>query len=86
MENKTMSGFLNYWLEQVMRGNVRQSTYMAYRGYIVNHIQEHLGTEKLIELKTERLQKFIAILQTKQYARFYSCYGVHSNARLIMNT
>lgn len=68
MENKTMSGFLNYWLEQVMRGNVRQSTYMAYRGYIVNHIQEHLGTEKLIELKTERLQKFIAILQTKRLA------------------
>jgi integrase len=59
----TLGGFLDYWLETAIKDNVRQSTFMAYRGYIENHIKKRLGTETLTELKAERLQMFIAELR-----------------------
>lgn len=68
MEYKTVGEFLNYWLEQIVRGSVRQSTYMAYRGYIVNHLQERIGGEVLADLRAERLQGVIAELQAKGLA------------------
>ena len=41
---------------------------MAYRGYITNHIQDSIGEDTLADLKTERLQGFIATLQAKRLA------------------
>ncbi|MDR3216800.1 MAG: hypothetical protein LBT55_05230, partial [Clostridiaceae bacterium] len=45
----TLGGFLDGWLNTVIKGNVRQSTYAAYRGYIENHIKPHIGKESLTE-------------------------------------
>jgi len=70
---KTVGEFLSYWLENVMRGNVRQSTYMAYKGYIDNHIAKAIGSQNLMDLKTERLQGFIALLQGKDLASKTIC-------------
>jgi integrase len=60
----TTAEFLDYWLNTVIKANVRQSTYTAYRGYIENHIKRRLGDEPLAELNTERLQRFTYELQT----------------------
>jgi hypothetical protein len=68
MGNRTTGEFLNGWLEQAVRGNVRQSTYMAYRGYIVNHLQGQIGGGALADLRAERLQSLIASLQAKGLA------------------
>ncbi len=68
MQNRTAGEFLNYWLEQVVRGSVRQSTYMAYRGYIVNHLQGQIGGDALADLRAERLQGVITALTTKGLA------------------
>jgi integrase len=68
MDNRTTGEFLKYWLEQVIRGNVRQSTYMAYRSYIVNHLQKYIGADALEGLKVERLQGVIATLTAKGLA------------------
>ncbi|MDR1092942.1 MAG: site-specific integrase [Clostridiales bacterium] len=68
MGNRTTGEFLNDWLEQAVRGNVRQSTYMAYRGYIVNHLQEQIGGDALADLRAERLQSVIATLTAKGLA------------------
>jgi hypothetical protein len=78
MANNTTGGFLNYWLERVFRGNVRQSTYMTYRGYITNHLTEAIDAVEIAELRTERFQGFIATLQRKDsqpraFARLCSC-------------
>jgi integrase len=68
MENTTIKGFLKYWLDSVMRGSIRQSSYMAYRGYIENHINPSIGTEELPAVKVERLQAFIGELTEKGLA------------------
>ncbi|MDR3318010.1 MAG: site-specific integrase, partial [Clostridiales bacterium] len=65
MTAQTTGEFLDYWLETVMRNNIRQSTYMAYRGYIENHIRKRIGGEQLIELKVDKLQRLTSELQTE---------------------
>jgi integrase len=67
-EQKTLGEFLDDWLETVIRGNVRQSTYAAYRGYVENHIKPNIGVEILAELSAERLQRFVAKLCGKSLA------------------
>jgi integrase len=59
----TLGEFLDYWLSNAIKNNVRQSTYTAYRGYIENHIKRHIGTEPLKRLKAERLQALVTDLK-----------------------
>lgn len=68
MKMQTTNDYLDYWLERVVRGNVRQSTYMAYHGYIVNHLQESVGQVVLKDLRTEQLQAVVQALQDKGLA------------------
>lgn len=65
---RTIGDYLNYWLNKVISVSVRQSTYTAYRGYIVNHLQRYIGNLALKELSTEHLQEVVCALQEKRLA------------------
>jgi integrase len=66
MDGQTKLGtFLKEWLETVMRDNIRQTSYMAYRNYIYNHINVLLGEKRLTDLKPDMIQSFIRNLRTE---------------------
>lgn len=50
--------WLRLWLENYMRNNLKQSTYVSYRGYIENHIAPAFPNLKLKDLTTRLLQDF----------------------------
>lgn len=58
----TIGEFSDYWLDGIMKGNVRQTTYVAYKGYIENHIKRHMGEFRLNDLYPMDIQKFITEL------------------------
>lgn len=62
--------FLNDWLVNVIKDNVRMSTYMVYHGYVHNHINPLIGDMKLVELRTENIQKFIQTLINDEKRKF----------------
>ena len=45
-----MEDFLEFWLEDIMRPEMTDPSYVAYRNAIVKHINPHLGNTKLIKL------------------------------------
>lgn len=49
-----MEDFLEFWLEDIMRPEMTDPSYVAYRNAIVKHINPHLGNTKLIKLSRER--------------------------------
>ena len=51
--------FLENWLTNVVKGNVRPSTYMVYHGYVHNHINRLIGGMELADLRTENMQNFV---------------------------
>lgn len=50
--------WLNIWLENYMRNNLKQSTYVSYAGYINNHLAPAFPTLKLKDLTARILQDF----------------------------
>jgi integrase len=64
----TLRDFLDYWLETVMRGDIRRTTYAAYRGYIRNHIVPAIGQFPLADIKPDTAQIFVNGLKTKGLA------------------
>lgn len=50
--------WLRLWLKNYMRNNLKQSTYVSYRGYIENHIAPAFPNLKLKDLTTRLLQDF----------------------------
>ncbi|MDR3263893.1 MAG: site-specific integrase [Clostridiales bacterium] len=60
--------FLDMWLENVIKGNVRISTHTAYKGYIENHIKRLLYNEQIKEISIEKIQKFIGQLGSEEKA------------------
>lgn len=61
--------FMENWLNKVIKGNVRLSSYAIYRGYVLNHINRHLGSLPLSSLKTEVLQDFVWKLSNNESNR-----------------
>lgn len=45
-----MEDFLEFWLEDIMRPEMTDPSYVVYRNAIVKHINPHLGNTKLIKL------------------------------------
>ena len=45
-----MEDFLEFCLEDIMRPEMTEPSYVAYRNAIVKHINPHLGNTKLIKL------------------------------------
>ena len=52
-ENILLEEFLEYWLEDVMRPKMKNSSYVAYRNSIHRHIKPHLGKVKLTKFLCE---------------------------------
>lgn len=53
-----MEDFLEFWLEDIMRPEMTDPFYVAYRNAIVKHINPHLGNTKLIKLSRGNVQQF----------------------------
>lgn len=58
-ERQTVSGFLDLWLEQVVRNKNREHTYRSYKGLAENHLKPGLGKLSLEKLSPQRLQTFL---------------------------
>lgn len=54
----TLADWLRYWLETYKMHNLKQSTYVSYRGYIEKHIAIAFPTMKLKDLTARELQEF----------------------------
>ena len=57
-KNMTVEQYLSYWFETYAKRNIKRSTAVSYRGYIVNHVIPKIGSERLSELNTNILQDF----------------------------
>ena len=56
-ENILLEEFLEYWLEDVMRPKMKNSSYVAYRNSIHRHTKPHLGKVKLTKLNRGHIQQ-----------------------------
>ena len=61
----TVIEFVNYWLHDIVKYNVKQSTFSNYSHYSDKWISPYFKNEKLYKLTTEQIQQFINYL-TKQ--------------------
>lgn len=56
-DNISMEEFLEFWLEEVMRPEMADQSYVSYKNAIVKHINPHLGNMKLTKLNRGNVQK-----------------------------
>ena len=52
----TVEKWLNYWLEEIARPNVRDSSYVAYKTAVVKHLVPVIGGQRLDRLEPEHLE------------------------------
>ena len=78
-DNVAMEDFLEFWLEDIMRPEMTDPFYVAYRNAIVKHINPHLGNTKLIKLSRGNVQQ----LYNKE---FKISESVAKLVKTIMNT
>ncbi|MDR3319025.1 MAG: site-specific integrase [Clostridiales bacterium] len=64
----TVRELLEYWLEIVMRDELRKTSYAAYRGYVRNHIVPDVGEYRLTEIMPETVQTLTKTLKAKSLA------------------
>src|SRR6266487_802401 len=74
-----LGDFLNWWLEEVHRLNIRDSTYLRYRGLLNNHILPELGQYQLQKLTTQRIQT----LYNNKLKEKQSPSSVHSMQKIL---
>ena len=55
-ENRTLSAFLDAWLEGTVKGSVKATTYESYERMIRCHIKPELGRQKLKTLAPDHAQ------------------------------
>lgn len=79
--SQTLAGYLDYWLEQVMKPAVRPRTYEGYEGHIRLHIKPGLGTKRLEKLTARDVRMF---LNSKRDAG-YSSRTVHHLHAILRN-
>ncbi|MFI5861409.1 tyrosine-type recombinase/integrase [Streptomyces sp. NPDC051546] len=65
--HRTLSAFLAYWLDSIVKPNLAPLSYVSYEGYVRLYIASHLGTKRLDKLTVrdvrEWLTKLAAICQ-----------------------
>ncbi|MFD9265770.1 tyrosine recombinase XerC [Streptomyces goshikiensis] len=65
--HRTVSAFLSYWLDSIVKPNLAPLSYVSYEGYVRLYIAPHLGTKRLDKLTVrdvrEWLTKLAAICQ-----------------------
>ncbi|NBE56086.1 tyrosine-type recombinase/integrase [Streptomyces sp. YC537] len=48
--HRTLSAFLSYWLDSIVKPNLAPLSYVSYEGYVRLYIAPHLGTKRLDKL------------------------------------
>ncbi|EMF0592627.1 site-specific integrase [Enterococcus faecium] len=66
--NIRVKEYLDFWMEEYVKLNLKYNTYENYRFTIKNHINEYLGKKKLTALSPALLQNFI----NEEYKKGYS--------------
>ena len=65
---QTVKQYMEYWLEEMHRSDIRRNTYVLYRGLLKNHVLPALGHIKLQKLMPEDIQVLYARMQKEEYA------------------
>jgi integrase len=60
-----MKDFLTDWLENIARPRVKEVTFDGYKNIVESYVFPAIGTERLCDLRPERIQKLYAALQRK---------------------
>lgn len=56
-ERVTLEEFLNFWLEEIMRPEMTDPSYVSYKNAITKHINPHLGNVNLTKLNRGKVQQ-----------------------------
>lgn len=67
----TLSEWLNYWIEEVVKPNRAETTVYSYKNIIYNHIEPELGNIPLQQLKPQQIQRY--------YTKLLNEKGLSSN-------
>ncbi len=65
----SLSDFLDKWMEQYVKVNLRHKTQASYQGIINNHLKPNLGYFKVSALSPSNLQDFANNLKKQGYSR-----------------
>ena len=60
--NGTLHDWLEYWLEAIVRQNIKDSTYFSYRRILETHIYPYLGEKNIQKLSCENIQQTVDVL------------------------
>lgn len=76
----TVEKWLNYWLEEIARPNVRDSSYVAYKTAVVKHLIPVIGGQRLDRLEPEHLETVYRRM-TDAGAKPATAHQVHRTVR-----
>lgn len=76
----TVEKWLNYWLEEIARPNVRDSSYVAYKTAVVKHLIPVIGGQRLDRLEPENLETVYRRM-TDAGAKPATAHQVHRTVR-----
>ena len=63
--NGTLHDWLGYWLEVIIKQNIKDSTYFGYRRMLETHIYPYLGEKNIQKLSCEDIQRTVDLLTKK---------------------
>ncbi|MFE3553614.1 tyrosine recombinase XerC [Streptomyces sp. NPDC059193] len=62
--HRTLSAFLSYWLDSIVKPNLAPLSYVSYEGYVRLYIAPHLGTKRLDKLTVRDVREWLTKLAT----------------------
>jgi integrase len=65
LEQQTVQEFMTRWLEEVVKRQNRERTYLKYKMDAENHIYPHIGKIQLCKLTPDHVQSLLNLLATK---------------------
>lgn len=83
---KSLSKFLDAWVESVIKPNRAASTYRQYRWLIDHHIIPHLGKKSVEDVRRTDIQKLIALKATQLVQPKSEKASTHESSKLSRNT
>ncbi len=63
--NMTLAEWIDYWYENIIKGQIEYTTAFGYKNIIENHIKPQLGAYKLQRLSPEHIQKYYTALMNE---------------------
>jgi integrase len=76
----TVGAWLDHWLENIAKPNLRNTSYSAYRTAVVKHLVPHIGKHRLDRLEPEHLERLYQLL-IGAGARPATAHQVHRTIR-----